>query len=55
MRKIATYLIWVPRPRVFPLGSLETVKEEASDSHTHCSSLWFLEVTTTVSATRKAE
>lgn len=46
-------LILVPLPKVFPLGSLATVKlPVASDVHIYCSSSLCLDVTSTLSATR---
>jgi len=56
LKKKNTYVIWVPRPRVLPRGSLKMAKlASAVDSHTCWSSLMFLETTVTLSATRKAE
>jgi len=48
--------ILVPLPKVFPLGSLNTLKElAAEDSQIYWSSSSALEVTVTVLAAKKAE
>jgi hypothetical protein len=53
MYKFDSYLTCVPLPSVFPRGSLETLKDDESDSHTCCSSSLCFDVTIILSDTEK--